>query len=253
MRKFNNPLADGGAPVYNTELNGVLNTEFWDVIQDSMLALTTPIAGMIVSGGLINDLGATFDIASGIAFVDGEFCRFEAVAGLTSPAYIGKQAPVVEQIEFADTVDRDYIDDTKALVTQANPGGQVIILVNPTNEFMYLSSYIVKRDQLNAVTDARTNELNSRPRLVASVTAAGALTVSYSSGGAWLVSHILDGIYVFSLNGNTVPSNHVILTPRNTIHQTSNWDISGGGRATFHDSITGLPQDTAFTIVIYNG
>ncbi len=252
MRKFFNPLPAGGAPLFNVEANGVLQTEFWDIIQDSMLALTSPIAGMIVSGGLINDLGATFDIAAGICFVDGEFCRFEAETGLTSPAYISKQTPVVEQIEFADTVDKDFISDTIALVTQANPGGQRIILTNPENDFMFLKSYIVKKDELNAVTDARSDEVNSRPRLVATVTAAGALTVSYSSGGSWVVNKTLTGVYVFTLNGSPVTNINVTVTPQNAISTSVSWDTVAS-RVLVHDSIAGATEDNAFTIVIYNG
>ena len=116
MKKFFSPIPDGGFPIYSQEINSVLQDEVWSPLEAQMTALCDPLAGLIVSGGVINDLGATFDIGAGICFLDGQYLEFDAQTGLTSPAYIKVDTPVTTNTAYADAVSRGYTVLNKALV-----------------------------------------------------------------------------------------------------------------------------------------
>ena len=253
MKKFFSPIPDGGFPIYSQEINSVMQEQIWTPIEAQMTALCFPLAGMIVSGGVITDGGATFDIAAGVCFLDGEYLEFDAQTGLTSPAYIKVSTPITTNTAYADTVSRGYTVLNKAEVVDADPGGQKIIVNKDDTTFLYFRNYIAKLQDINDITDDRDAERRSRPILVAKVDDTGVMTVLYKQSGTWTASSIGTGIYQIKRDGSVVSNLPVILTVETNgidaayaaSYETTN------GHVTIQNITSGSYSNAAFNIVAY--
>lgn len=261
MRKFFSPLPDGGAPIYNQELNGVLQKEFWDIIENvmgSILYGSSP--NVIVSGGEITNNGdGTLNITSGIAYVNNgvdtvnNFMRFDAYTNVTYPAYLTTKTVNVEQIQFADAVDRDYISEYDAQVVGSMPATEYITLDFPLDNQIYLQNILAKQSILSLIVDDLNAQRRSRPILVANVDTAGAIDVSFALEGTWTSTKLTTGIYEIRQDGSLPLETKVLITPSEVTTAngvTASWE-QNTGTAKMYSAIDGNHIDKGFTIVIY--
>jgi hypothetical protein len=256
MRKFVDPLAAGGAPVFNTELNGVLNRESWFALEQVIGELIRPNENVIVNGGLITDNGnGTMNITSGMAYFGGavrEFMEFDAGNNIVHPAYLVPSTPVIEQIEFADTVDRDYIKDQRAEF-QAGFASISVKMDVPVDNSNYISNVLALQSDVTALFNNWVAEAPSRPDLVANVDEAGNISISFALSGTWAVSKPSTGNYVITQNGGVPANTAVLITPTEvtgTIGIAAKYKPSLGIVQTTNIN-TGSEIDSGFTIVIY--
>lgn len=252
MRKFKSPLPAGGAPLFNTEANGVLNREIWEALEQLGASLISPIGAMIITGGIISDNGDnTFDITKGIALVSGEFMEFDASTNNPFPSYLGASVETIEQATYADAVDRDYISEKRAELYTSTPSGTYVVIAGAGNLGVNFNTFLARQWDLNAVIDARTNEAASRPQFIGEVDAAGVLTVKYSSGGSWTVTKTGTGIYQVRKDALVV-NKPLLITPRTTgisAVYVSSYDFNVGHINT--GVLGGSFSDIGFTFVVY--
>lgn len=132
MKKYINPIPNGGAPLHNNRISTELQTEFWSAIEGHLKNFsrnTTGNFGIIMSGCEVVANGGGFDIAAGVVFLDGEFMRLPAAAAQSFTKYIAAAAPVNTAKLFGDGVSRDLIVDKAAELVGSAPGsGQYITI-----------------------------------------------------------------------------------------------------------------------------
>ncbi len=130
MKRFIDPFATGGAPIYNDDLFEILQREQYDILkgQFSMYRKNTP-EGLIVSGVVVS-ASAAFDTTAGIVFIDGDFYRIDAQTNIANPSYIVPDADIVSQDTFRDGAVKNIIVEKKATVQATIPGsGQYISIL----------------------------------------------------------------------------------------------------------------------------
>lgn len=137
MKKYIDPIPNGGAPLHNNRLSVELQKEFWSAIEGHMNAFAnnpTGNFGIIVSGCEIVANGGGFDIAAGVVFLNGEFMRLAAATGQSFTKYIAPAAAVNTAKTFADSVSRNLLVDTAAELVGSAPGsGQYITISSLTS------------------------------------------------------------------------------------------------------------------------
>lgn len=261
MRKFKNPLPAGGAPLYNTELNGVLQKEFWDVIEQTLTAiLYGSSSNVIVSGGILTDnADGTLDITEGLVYINNgvdsvnQFMRFEAGSSITFPCYLTTNTEVVEQIEFADAVDKDYISEYTAQVVTSVPATPYITLDFPTDTQIYLKNILSKQEILNLLIDDLNAQRRARPEMVATVDSAGNMTVTMALEGTWTCVKGVTGFYNIRQDGTSITNSHVQITPLEVSTangRAASWK-SSNGNVKIYDVPTANLIDCGFAIVVY--
>ena len=259
MRKFKNPLPAGGAPLYNTELNGVLQKEFWDVIEQTLTAiLYGSSSNVIVSGGILTDnADGTLDITEGLVYINNgvdsvnQFMRFEAGSSITFPCYLTTNTEVVEQIEFADAVDKDYISEYTAQVVTSVPATPYITLDFPTDTQIYLKNILSKQEILNLLIDDLNAQRRARPEMVATVDSAGNMTVTMALEGTWTCVKGVTGFYNIRQDGTSITNSHVQITPLEVSTangRAASWK-SSNGNVKIYDVPTANLIDCGFAIV----
>lgn len=121
MKKLNNPIPDGGFPLFGEDINELFQNEIWTVIE----AMLGTEGNIIISGGQVTN-EADKSITEGICFLGGEFYRFPAASGLGSEFYISPSPTSFEQRVFEDTNLKDFIEVKVAQITTTDPGGELI-------------------------------------------------------------------------------------------------------------------------------
>lgn len=164
MKKFINPIPDGGAPLHNNRINSELQTEFWDVLEGLLNAYSDDTQGVIVNG-CISSGGSPYTVTAGIVFIDGSFRRLPAQTGQTGTRYIVAGADVNTTKTFADGVAKNLIVEELA-ETAGAPSGQYITIDSANVQVARRLETLA----FNLVTDYVTND-NNKP-LAASVAVA---------------------------------------------------------------------------------
>lgn len=254
MKKFIDPIPASGFPVFSdTGITTVLQNEIWDVLSALSRGILSPFATYIVDGGVVSDNGdGTFNIASGIVFLNDDYFRFDAAVNQPFPSYILADTEVTVQETYADAVSRDYTVEKKAVLSAVSSGFYVPI-TDPINSNIYLKTFLAKQGDLNVVTTARANEAKSRPLLVANVDSAGVISVIYAASGTWTASNFATGIYEIKQDAGIPVETAVIITP--TEVGTANGVAMSYkptlGRVKSYDINTGNAVNKGFSIVIY--
>jgi len=132
MKKYNNPIPDGGAPLNNNRLNTELNLEFWDTIEGLMSRFLSDSEGVILTGCVITG-GGPYNISAGIVFLNGEFMRLPAQTGVTLPTYIQPDAVNNITKQFADGANKTLIIEKAAKIGAAPGSGQKISIITTTD------------------------------------------------------------------------------------------------------------------------
>jgi len=147
MKKFVNPLAAGGAPVFSDiSLNEILQDEIWDVLEALFSAYDTiykqiPIAfshdplgnGVVVSGCDVTGSGP-FDVAAGIVYFPTQkiFARVPATASVAADGddfiYINFDSGTTEQKTFRDGSAKDYSIETAATVDSSGTSANYVMI-----------------------------------------------------------------------------------------------------------------------------
>lgn len=137
MKKYIDPIPDGGAPLHNNRLNTELQKEFWDAIEATLSTFSlnpTGNFGIIISGCAITPNGGNFDIAAGIVFLNGEFMRLPAATNQTFTKYIAPKAASNITKIFGDGASKNLIVVKDAELVGAAPGaGQYITISSLTS------------------------------------------------------------------------------------------------------------------------
>ncbi len=133
MKRYINPIPNGGAPLHNNRLNIELQAEIWDALSNILrpLGYNYPNGnfGTIIGGCEITANGGGFDIAEGLVYLNGSFLRVTAATGQAFTKYIAAAAPVNIAKTFADSVSRDLIVESTAELVGSAPGsGQYITI-----------------------------------------------------------------------------------------------------------------------------
>jgi hypothetical protein len=255
MKKFINPIPDGGFPIYDPEINSVLQSELWDAIENSLLGLVSGggSTNVIIQGGNVSDNGnGTYNIGNGIVFIDGEFMAFDAAINQTGVTFLTPATPTTTQTEYADAVTRDYYIEQKAEIVGSNPPGTSILIEVNVNPKVYLRNALATKDSVDLLEAQRNNEAASRPVLVATVTSTGTMTVNYALSGVWTCSLFATGIYEIRQNAIIPANTAVLITPTQVSSPqgvTASYEPVAG-RVNMY-SINGNETDKGFTIIIY--
>lgn len=154
MKKFINPIPDGGAPIHNNRINTELQTELWDVIEGLLNAYSDDTQGVIING-CISSGGTPYTVTAGIVFIDGEFRRLPAQTGQTGTRYITAGADANTAKLFADGVSKNLIVDQVA-TTAGAPSGQYITINNANVQ----AARRLENLAFNLITDYTTNDDN---------------------------------------------------------------------------------------------
>lgn len=134
MKKFVNPFDTGGAPIFSDDLLLLQDNSAETFKSQFSVAFDGCIEGRVISGCAITDEGATFAIADGQVFVDGDFYNVTAETGLTKPSYIHAEASptTLEQRIFRDGSSKDILSTKEAVISTAPPvSGQRVSICRP--------------------------------------------------------------------------------------------------------------------------
>lgn len=133
MKKFVNPIPDGGAPLHNNRITTELQTEFWEVIQGLMSAYDGTTQGVVVKGCVLSNNGGNFDMTAGIVYLNGEYMRVPAATNQAFPKYIAAKTPTFEQKTFNDGIAKNLIEVKEAELVGSIPGSQYIAITSLTS------------------------------------------------------------------------------------------------------------------------
>lgn len=154
MKKYVNPIPNGGAPLHNNRITSELQTEIWEAMQSLLARYSSDTQGVIVSGCVISDNAGNFDITAGIVFLNGEFMRLAAATNQTFTKYIAPKAVTYEQKTFADSVAKNLIEVKEAELVGSAPGsGQYITIANLTDPLTRRHDQIGMDDTIQLIID----------------------------------------------------------------------------------------------------
>lgn len=131
MKKYINPIPDGGAPLHNNRLNVELGIEIWDAIEGLLTKFSLDTQGVIISGCVSS--GGPYTVSAGIVYIDGKFRRVPATSGLSGTKYITSGADVNTPKTFGDGLSKNLIVDQVGTVASAIPGAGQYITVDVSN------------------------------------------------------------------------------------------------------------------------
>ena len=122
MKRFQNPISDGGAPIF---LDDLISNDV-----ETYKAIASIVSGfnevVILSGcELSNVTVGSFDVSAGVVFIDGEIRESPAYSG-PYPIYLEPSADVVITRDFEDGTTEDVFVTKSAVYTAALPGGEHI-------------------------------------------------------------------------------------------------------------------------------
>lgn len=129
MRKFINPIPNGGAPLNGERLVDELGIEIWDALQGTLSRYDADTEGVIVKGCVLSANGGNFDISAGIVYMNGEFMRVAAATNIAFPSYLQPSTPTNIQKTFKDGISKNLIVEKLAGLGGSIPGaGQYITI-----------------------------------------------------------------------------------------------------------------------------
>jgi microcystin-dependent protein len=140
MKRYLNPISDGGAPIF---LDDLISSD-----SETYTALNAIVSGfgepVVLSGcelSNINPVGFTVDISAGVVFIDGEVRESPAYSG-SYPVYLEPSADLIETRDFEDGTTEDVFVTKSAIYSASLPGVEHIKF-NPTTKSRF--SDVLKR------------------------------------------------------------------------------------------------------------
>lgn len=137
MKKYIDPIPDGGAPLHNNRITTQFQNDLWSAIEGMMSEFSnnpTGNYGIIVSGGEVVDNAGNFDIAAGVVYLNGKFLRLAAATNQTFTKYIAAKTVSYEAKTFADGGSKNLIVVEEAELVGSAPGsGQYITISSLTS------------------------------------------------------------------------------------------------------------------------
>ncbi len=130
MKKYIDPIPDGGAPLHNNRITTQFQNDIWAALE-AALAVYQPGTGnygIIVDGCVVTDNAGNFDISEGVVYLNGRFLRLPASTNQTFPKYIEEAAETFEAKQFADGDTKDLISVRVAQLVSGVPSDQYVAI-----------------------------------------------------------------------------------------------------------------------------
>lgn len=133
MKKYIDPIPDGGAPLHNNRLNTELQKEIWDVIEGIFEKYRTDAQGIIISGCTTSGIATNYNLGAGVVYIDGKFRRVPLTGGLNGTHYIEAAADVVTQKVFADGLSKNLLNEEVCVVAPGRALATQYIIIDHAN------------------------------------------------------------------------------------------------------------------------
>jgi len=153
MKKYVNPIPDGGAPLHNNRLNTELNVEIWEAMQSLMSKFDSDTQGIIMSGCVLSDNAGNFDMTAGIVYLDGEFMRIAAATNQAFTKYIAAKTVSYTAKVFADGASKNLIEVKEAELVGSAPGTQYITIADLVTPDARRQGNVVSYDTIQFIID----------------------------------------------------------------------------------------------------
>ncbi len=136
MKRFIDPFATGGAPIYNDDLL-LLQNGYLDLLKGYFTNLRSNNREGAVLTGVVVSTSAAFDTTAGIVFLDGEFYTLPAQSNIANPSYIVPDVDIVSQDTFRDGAVKNIIVEKRATVQATIPGSGQYFTINRATDNHY--------------------------------------------------------------------------------------------------------------------
>lgn len=175
MKKFIDPIANGGAPMFSDNVVGPVFKDIYAAIESVLSNVSAETQGVIVKGCVVTNVGGSnYSCTSGIVYLNGKFLDFAGFTSLTLPRYIVQANDVNSSFPFFDGSSNDLLVTQSATHQNTIPGSQYVAVTNtsPKSLLNYISPQVAASiagkvsksgDSMSGTLDMNDNPLVNVP------------------------------------------------------------------------------------------